>query len=116
MPTRDEIVKNLHQWFLRGVFATTATDKINEMYGYAAVQVRSAQNWFKKFRKGRRNFEQKKIMRRRKRVNYAALRKRIKRNPMATTKELAENLCSHMTVWSYLKKTGKMEEAARNTP
>lgn len=80
------------------------------------MPTRTARRWFKMFREGRQSVIRRRGQGRPKNVDRRALGQKLRRNPNATTRKLAENICSHQTAWRYLKRRGKKWRKQREIP
>jgi transposase len=115
-PTQEELHKNLHHWYERGVSAAKAADEINKFYGNRVMPDRTARRWFKMFREGRQSVIRMKGQGRPRTVDQRALGQKLRRNSNVTTRKLAENICSKNTAWRYLKRRGKKWRKQREIP
>lgn len=115
-PSREEIHQHLYQRYLRRISAVKATREINSFYGSTIVKERTAQWWFQKFRKGDTRLTRKRGSGRPRKVNRQTLRRRLQQNPEGSTRILAQDYCGRMTVWRWLKKTGRKWLKQRQIP
>lgn len=103
--------------FAQGKSATAATQNICNAYGENAVNVRSAQRWFNKFRSG--NFSLKDDTRSSKtlKIDEDELKVIIENNPRLTTREIALKMnVSHSTVARHLHRLGMVSRYDVWTP
>lgn len=113
---RESVRVLLRERFQNGDKAAPAARKINEMFGRQVISERQAQEWFKMFREGRTSIEHKEGAGRPISVCRRSLRRRIKRNPDGSTRELAYGLCSKNTVWRWLRKCHRKWRKGRGIP
>jgi histone-lysine N-methyltransferase SETMAR len=104
----EQIRLLLHfQWQLKSN-ATDAAKKICEAYGEGIVSVRTAQEWFKKFREGNEDLSDKPRSGRSREVNRQAVVNAIEEDPSMTTRMLADDFdCDHVTILTILHEAGK---------
>lgn len=98
----------MHEYRL-GNNATVASNKICQTMGKSVVSVRTAQDWFKKFKEGYSNLDDRPRAGRPLDINIDELNDLIEQDPRQTTRCLAELFgCSHTTIESSLKALGKI--------
>lgn len=116
MADRECVRMLLRERFQNGDKATPAARKINEMFGRQVISESQARKWFKLFREGRTSIEHKKGAGRPISVCRRSLRRRIKRKPDGSTRQLAAGLCSKNTVWRWLRKCNRKWRKGREIP
>jgi histone-lysine N-methyltransferase SETMAR len=95
--------------FNSGKDATTATQNICAAYGEGALNVRTCQRWFTKFRSGETSLEDKPRPGRPTELDNDALLSLVESDPRRTTRELAQTLgSSNVTVANHLHQLGKI--------
>jgi histone-lysine N-methyltransferase SETMAR len=91
----------------RGSNATIATKNINDTYG-EVLDVRTCQNWFKRFRNDDISLESKPKGHRPSVVDNDLLKTIVEEDPRQTLEELSIRLqCSITTVWAHMQEIGK---------
>ena len=94
--------------------ATEATNFICTTYGENALDVRSCQNWFTKFRSGDFNLNDKERSGRPVEVNDDLLQELLEEDPRQSTRQLAKQLSvSQPTVWNRLQTLGKVQKLGK---
>jgi len=106
----------LHTKFQQGKNASAAARSIIEFTGQNIVNDRTVRRWFQQFKEGQNLVKRKKGSGRRPHVNRRALRRRLARNPEASTRELSKGLCSNVTAWRWLRSRGRRWRRGRNIP
>ena len=97
----------LFQFKLGRKAAETARD-INNAFGPGTTNERTAQWWFKKFRRGDEDLEDDERNGRPSDVDNDQLRALVEANPRTTVRELASELgVTYTTICSHLKEIGK---------
>lgn len=108
LTSRDIRVLLLHEFRL-GHKATEATANICHTMGDGAVVDRTAQNWFKRFKEGDFDLDDKPRSGRPSEFDMEQLKELIEQDPRQTTLCLAEHFgCSHTTIERYLHVLGKV--------
>lgn len=97
----------LHEFRL-GHTATEAAHNICSTMGQEVLSIRTAQHWFKKFKKGEFELDDCPRSGRPSQIDVNMLKNLVEENPRLTTRYLAERLkCSHTAVENHLKELNK---------
>ena len=115
-PTPEVWHKDLHHRYQQHKSAAESAREINDFYGFKVVTTRTAQKWFQKFRNGRTNMKRKSGSGGHNKINRRILWQRLRQNPEGTARQLDAGLFSHVTMWKYLKKTGRKWRKQQQIP
>ena len=97
--------------FKLGHNATQATRNVNESFCAHSVHERTVQRWFKKFRSGDMNIENKDHGRPSSTVDEDKIKDLLVTNPRSTVRELAAEMkVSVGAIWNHLKAMGKVKK------
>ena len=114
--SKKQVHTDLHRLYKTNISAAEATRRLTDFYGKMVASERLARRWFKDFREGLRSAVRKHGSGRPVKISRRALSDRFRRNPEASTRKLAGNICSHPTAWRWLKKQGKRPKWQREIP
>jgi len=104
-------------FFDKGKTGVEAAKEIRDAYGEEAVTDRWCQKWFKRFREGNRDVEDRPRAGRPRELEPEALLALLDQDPTQTTRDLAEALgVTNGTVWNRLKEMGKVSKLGRWVP
>lgn len=97
--------------------AIDAAKKICEVEGEGSVSIRSAQEWFKKFKNGDTSLDYAPHKGRPTAFDSELLKNAINLNPIQSTRKLSSELnASQSTITRHLHKLGKVSRSCRNVP
>lgn len=103
--------------FHQGKNATQATRAICSVYGDDALDVRTCQNWFARFRAGDYDIEDKERAGRPIEANDALLEELLEQDPRRSSRQLASDMSvSHTTVLNRLQALGKVQRVGKWVP
>lgn len=104
----------LYFLFQSGENATKATEKLNRVHGENFISTRTVQKWFKKFKSGTTDVEDKPRSGRPVEFDNEALKKLVDAEPQLNVDQIAERLnSSHATVHRHLQEIGKLEKSKK---
>lgn len=115
-PTSEVLRSLLREQFDQGKKAPQACRAINEFYGREVAKKSTARKWFKLFREGRTSIKHRMGAGRPITVDRRTLRRRLKTDPEASTRKLAEGHCGTMTAWRWLRKRHMKWRRGRGIP
>ena len=103
--------------FKLGHSATAAVGNINRAFGHETTSVRTAQVWFKRFREGDDDLEDKEGRGRPRLIDDDDLRQVIEADPRTTEPELAKHFnVGISTIGDHLRYIGKVKKLEKRIP
>ena len=113
---KSKIRTLLHEFHL-GRGATEATRNVCQTVGIDAVNLRTTQRWFAKFRQGEEDIEDQPRSGRPVEIDREALLEHVEANPTKSTRMLASDFgCSHPQIVEILHELGKTWRCSKWLP
>lgn len=111
------MTKSIYDEFQKGNNATLAAQNLCAVFGLDAVQVRKVQRWFASFRDGNLSLKDCARSGRMVDVDDDVLHTKLAENPLATTREIAEECqVSHTSIENHIKALGYIQKFAKWIP
>ena len=115
--TNKEILAILRHYWKLGRNAIDASRILQYVEDHDVIFYRRAQNWYKKFKEGLTNLQEKPRHGRPLFVDHDVLCQRIKANPATSTRQLSQELGpSRSTIGCHLYQLGKTSKRCREVP